>query len=286
MSLELRDPRYVALQMELKQLNFQMGKLVSALEPVAFILDIGTISKAAAFADSEVMCQGSNLIQISTDGNLRDISYKVLQLDGRTTVEMEAAESPHILGPVTSVLVTNDTAEAGKTVRIARYRGSPGALAAIQHGTASSVSIGSVEASEKAFTAEKADYDGVLNYFETDQALGTTPTLYMTGTPAATTSAQIYTVKYQFTPTAAVTYQLYLLEDSQADDQRSESNIIFDSGAAQASGTIYIETGGASAKMPINVKLATAGRIWYLIDWSGAPGNTTGYIKVLGEVLS
>jgi len=83
-----------------------------------------------------------------------------------------------------------------------------------------------------------------------------------------------------------VTYQLYLLEDTQAVDERSEADIIFDSGAAMAKGTIYIETGGASDKVPVHAKLAEVAKIYYLVDLSAASGDTTGYIKVYGEVLT
>jgi len=180
MSDVITNPAFKALYYQLEGVNTQLKSLLDLLDPDVFDLNILNLDKAAAFTDTDVPCQGFNLIQISTDGNLGDVSYKVVQLDGRDSHVMEAAESPHILGPITAVLVTSDVAEPGKTVRVARYRVSPLMVSAIKHGTPQSVSI---VAGAREFFAEKVDYAGTSNFFETDQALGTTPTLSMTGTP-------------------------------------------------------------------------------------------------------
>ncbi len=280
---ELKDPRYIALQAEMRGMNSRLDALINQGMPKAFVLDTRTKSKAATFTDHEIECGGFDLIIISTDGNLTDISYKILQLDGSKSREVEASALPKFLGPVDSVFITNDTAEAGKTVTITRIQGTPEALAALQHGTPMAISIAT---SKRLFYAEIVEYAvGADNYFETDQAMGDTPTLSFVGAPAVL-NIRIHTIKWQMNPTAAETYQLYLLERASTDDQQQESDIIFDSGAGMVGGTIYTQVpGGSPAKLPIDVKLDDLGEIFYMLDWTGAPGNTGGYIKIYGEVL-
>lgn len=275
---------YAALQLELIKLNLQFAKLLDIFSFDNCDLNVWSESKASTFADTDVPCQGFNLIQVSTDGDLSDISYKLVQLDGRDSHVMQASESPHIIGPVTAIKLTNVEAEAGKTVRVARYRIPLMTLAAVKHGTPQYTSL---SAGRKAFYAEKVEYaSSASNYFESDQPLGTTPTLSINGVPSEATKIMIHSIRWQFTPTNAVTYQLYLLDDAQAVDERSESDVFFDSGAGLTSGGIYIQVaGGSPAKLPVQVKLSTAGVIYYLIDWSAAPGDTIGYIKIYGEVL-
>ena len=284
MSEEMKDPRYRMLQSELRGMNSRLDALIQIQKPKDFILDLFSISKAAAFTETRVECGGADLIQISSDGDLTQVSYKILHVDGSTSKEMEAAESPHILGPIVAVFVTNDTAEAGKTVRIARNQGNPAALAAIKHGTPGAIVIAS---SKRQFYAEIEEYtSGAPGYFETDQAWGTTPTLSFAGSPLVN-HILIHTIKHQITPTNAVTYQLWLLEAASAVDEQSEADIIYDSGAGQVGGTIYhVVAGGSPSKLPISARLLTAGEIYYMIDWSAAPGDSSGYIKVYGEVLA
>jgi len=129
----------------------------------------------------------------------------------------------------------------------------------------------------------KLDTDGTSDYFETDQALGATPTLYIPLTPSDVKNFVLESVRFYMNPTNAVTYQLYLLEDAQADDVTSYGNVVFDSGSGKAADTIYITARGD--KLPMLAKLATAGRLYYMIDWSGAPGNTPGFIEIRGRVM-
>lgn len=283
MSEKILDPRFRALQSEMRGINSRLDALINIGKPKPFILDIQSISKAATFTETRVECLSYDLIQVSTDGDLSEVSYKVLQMDGGTSAEMEAAESPHILGPISAIFVTNDTAEAGKNVRVARYKGSQAAIAAIKHGTPTAISV---SASSRSFFAEIEEYTtGTPGYFETDQAMGTEPTLSFVGAPAVL-NILIHTIKWQITPANAVTYQLYLLERASANDEQQEADIIFDSGAGMVSGTVYVQVaGGSPAKLPIMANLETAGTIYYMVDWSAAPGNSSGYIRIYGEVL-
>lgn len=134
--------------------------------------------------------------------------------------------------------------------------------------------------------ADLVDTDGTGNYFETDQAIGVTPTLFLTVYPSLTKRFKITSVRYQMTPSAAETYELYLLEQSSADNVQNLADIVFDSDSAQTSGTSYmVLEGDASGKLPIEVNLADSAKLYFQLDWSGAPGNTTGYISVRGEKL-
>lgn len=274
----------------IKELRLLRQSLTGIYEPTEITLRGGIhheqerLDKSAAFTATRVRTEGFNLIQISSDGNLLDITYQIEGLSGKPGDTINAALSPHVVGHTLAVLVTNAGAEGGKYVYVDKYLAPWPLLAAIKHGTLQAVSV---TAGKRAFYAEQVEYaSSALNYFESDQPLGTTPTLSFVGSPAIQ-DALIHTIKWQFTPTNAVTYRLYLLQDAQAVDERSESDIFFDSGAGLAGGSINIQVaGGSPSKLPVHVRLATAGTIYYLIDWSAAPGDTTGYIKVYGEALS
>lgn len=281
----MKDPRYKMLQSELRGMNSRMDALINVLSPKPFVMDINTLAKAAVFALTRVECVGADLVQISTDGDLTNVSYFIVHLDGSVSLEMEAAESPHFLGPINAVLVTNDTAEAGTNIRVARYQASQAALSAILHGTPAAVNIA---AASRMFYAEAVEYVvSLANIFEDDEPLDAAlPTHFMTGNPLAV-HIKIHTIKYQMTPTNAVTYQLYLLEGATAEAEQQEAEVIFDSGPLQAAGGVYLwVAGGAPAELPVMARLTAAGIIWYKIDWSAAPGDTDGYIRVYGEVLA
>ena len=135
--------------------------------------------------------------------------------------------------------------------------------------------------------ADLVDTDGTGNKFETDQPIGGTPTLYLTVYPALTKRFKITSVRYYMNPTAAETYELYLFEQASADNVQNLADVVFDSGAAQADSTSYaVIEGDASGKLPIEVNLADSAKLYYQLDWSGAPGNTPGYIVVRGEKLA
>lgn len=146
--------------------------------------------------------------------------------------------------------------------------------------------------------ADKVDYDGTSNYFETDQALGDTPTLYMnclTNTGVPVKNFLMTSLRYYMNPTNAVTYTLHLFEDAQADNTRNLSDLIYQSAAAQVDSQIYeFREGGTGTwaglttvdvTLPQIVNLGQTGRLYYLLNWTGAPANTPGYIKIRGRLL-
>jgi len=147
-------------------------------------------------------------------------------------------------------------------------------------------------------TGSLVDAAGAGNYFETDQAMGDTPTLYMevtcnNGYPVK--AFLLEEVAYYMNPTNRVTYQLYLLEQASADDAQQLSDVVFASPAAQADSSIYFKYGHSEQTnwaapteafyLPRIVNLTTPGRLYYMVDWSGAPANTPGYIKIRGRLL-
>jgi len=284
MSEKITNPAFRRLIAEQMKMNSFMKAFIETQKPKDFIADVFPLDKAVAFVDTRVECIGADLIQITTRGDLTHISYKIVQLNGMTTWEIEAAELPVICGPISALLVTNDTAEAGMWVNVTRNQGSMFALAALKHGTPMS---GVAAMGDRMFYAEQVEYAlGADNFFELDDAMGDLPTLNFVGIPLVN-HIKIHTIKYQFMPTAAATYQLYLLEGASDDDQQSEAEIIYDSGAGMVGGDIHIAVaGGAPATLPVMARLTDPGVIYYILDWNVAPGNTYGYIRVYGETLA
>jgi len=129
---------------------------------------------------------------------------------------------------------------------------------------------------------EKLDPAGLLAYFEDfAQVITTTPTLLIPLNTVGISNFQLNEITYYMNPTNAVTYRLLLFEAAEADDLTSLSKIIFDSGAAQADSTLYTVTNNED-EMPRLVKLAESGHIYYMLIWTGDPGNTPGWIKGRG----
>ena len=132
------------------------------------------------------------------------------------------------------------------------------------------------------FKALKLDEAGTLNYFETDQAETDTPTLTIKTAPSKVKKGRIRRVHYRLNPTNAVTYDLYIFMASKAGNYESEAMKVFDSNDVIADSADDAEYDGQLLDVPFY--LEDDGLFYYIINWSGAPGNTTGYIVVEGEV--
>lgn len=148
---------------------------------------------------------------------------------------------------------------------------------------------------------EKVEYTASSNnYFGTDQPLGSTPTLYISLTGSDGRPVENFwldTVRHYLDVNGGVhTYQLYLLEDTQANDVQSKGDLVYDSASAKAEATAYEQewhgrgspgaVTTAEYQLPKIVKLAVPGRLYYMIDWSTAPtSSVNGYIKVRGRPL-
>lgn len=150
-------------------------------------------------------------------------------------------------------------------------------------------------------SGEKITLDGAAAgvYFETDEAMGATPTLTMDITDSIGTLVKKFLLEevcYFMNPTNAVTYQLRLLEDATADDVQQYTDVVFWGPTLQADSVVYTYRNSGYAatlttaevaqyKLPRVVELATVGKLYYMLDWTGAPGVTPGFIKVKGRFL-
>ncbi len=148
---------------------------------------------------------------------------------------------------------------------------------------------------------ELFDLAGTLNVFETDQPITTTPTLYIpmsTPTNILVRRFLLEEVCYYMNPTNAVTYQLLLLEAASVDDVEQLQDLVFFSPAAQADSVAYrynnlgycADVASTTAevlqyKLPVVVELTDPNKLYYMLDWSGAPGDTPGFIKIRGRLL-
>lgn len=145
-----------------------------------------------------------------------------------------------------------------------------------------------VDFQEVLFKAWISD-DSTSDVFEDDQAHadGNVQTHYVNISPPWAKAVRITKVHFMMNPTAAETYQLYLYERATAVALTQQMDLIYTSGAGMADSVEYIETGGASAKVPVDAFLHQnyPSTIYFLLDWTGAPGATTGFIELRGIVL-
>jgi len=140
------------------------------------------------------------------------------------------------------------------------------------------------------------------NLFNTDQALGATPTLYITlssvdGRPVKNFWLESVRWYLEIEGGAGITYQLYLLEAASADDIQNRSDIVYDTYTLGAQAMAYeaclsgrgVQGAVTSVEfqLPKLVRLETPNRLLYQIDWSADPvaSSVRGYIKVRGRPL-
>ena len=99
--------------------------------------------------------------------------------------------------------------------------------------------------------------------------------------PASLRQGIINRIQIRLTPTNAVTPRVYILKYHSTTDLSQEEYLLFDTGiTGLVSGTYYDFT-----ELDIPFILTAPGSMYYLIDWSGAPGATTGFIQASGEVI-
>lgn len=125
------------------------------------------------------------------------------------------------------------------------------------------------------------DDDGTGNDFETNQAITDTPTLTITCSDPYAKRVLLTEVMWYMNPTNLETYEMYLLEGEEAQDVDSLAEIVFDSGPLMVDSQVYLAK-EASGKLPRIVDLTIPGILNYLMTWTGAPGNTPGFIKARG----
>ena len=130
---------------------------------------------------------------------------------------------------------------------------------------------------------------GTAATFKTDQVFMTNqPTLYLPVLPGTSQKFRVTAIRFYLSPANAVTYQLYLLKHDTnpggATPLQAREDLIYDSGAAMAKDTEYFVIAGGM--LPVEVHLGDTAKLYYMIDWSAAPGDTTGFITVTGDKLA
>jgi len=137
---------------------------------------------------------------------------------------------------------------------------------------------------KKVFLFMKLDEDGTGNYFETSQAKTAQPTLNLNSSinPETIKSGRVKRIHFQLKPTNAVTYTLRLYSyniDGTTNPYELNSCLIFESSSLRASDVEYDLN-----ELDIPFMLASEDTMYYAIEWSGAPGDTLGFIQVSGEM--
>jgi len=129
------------------------------------------------------------------------------------------------------------------------------------------------------------DVDGTGNVFETEGVITAIPDLLLTTDDKRVHRFEITDIIFYMNPTAAETYEILLFEGAFAGDVKSLAQIVWRSGAAMVDSTPYIRTNNED-ELPKIVELSNEGLLYYMMLWTGAPGNTPGYIKVRGRKLA
>ena len=136
------------------------------------------------------------------------------------------------------------------------------------------------------FYAETTDAS-VTGFFEDDEphADGNAATHYIGINPSWGTSViKLTKVMFNMDPTNAVTYNLYLLTDNPAAALEEQLCLLYQSEPLRADAIPYMETGNTT-KLPVQGRLSTIAWVYFKLDWTGAPGVTTGQIRIEGLVL-
>jgi len=124
----------------------------------------------------------------------------------------------------------------------------------------------------------------------TDIAIGEMPVTWLDLKPTdfeenkVVKNFRLTSVKYYLVPSNAVTYELSLYEEAVTGTYNARVACVFESGSGKAASTLYQDVG--ANMLPVDVHLAELGKLYFGINWSAAPGNTTGLIQIRGELLS
>jgi len=114
-----------------------------------------------------------------------------------------------------------------------------------------------------------------LAQFEVDKSKTDTPTQTITA-DIASSKGIIKHISYRLNPTNAVTYTLLIFEATIAGNYESNSRLLYESSDARVDDTDY------QIYCEIPFTLDGAGTFYVSTDWTGAPGNTLGYIRISG----
>lgn len=139
------------------------------------------------------------------------------------------------------------------------------------------------------FIAELIVETGTDAKLTTDKAITDAPTQYIDA-DVKLKKGEITEIKYRINPTAAETYALVITEGIGAAAYEIAARVLYASAALLVDDTEYkwpAETHdytGTTGKpfKPIPFVLDTDGRFYIATDWTGAPGNTIGFIIIKG----
>lgn len=125
--------------------------------------------------------------------------------------------------------------------------------------------------------------DGAVDTFQTSTSKTDTPALQLTTFRVTSDlkSGKINRIHYRLNPTNAATYTLRVWCNADADNYRSNLQMLYESPALQVDDTDYIEE---DLDIPFN--LTVVGIMYIGIEWTAAPGVTSGFVEVSGEKWS
>ena len=132
------------------------------------------------------------------------------------------------------------------------------------------------------FQCSKLDEDGSEGDFETSYSKTDTPVKWLNTYywPISLMSGLIKRIHYRLNPTNAVTFTLRIYQHAVAADYDSNVQLLYESPTAQADDEDYDR-----CERNIPFKLGSPAKIYFAIEWTGAPGTTAGFIVVSGEVV-
>ena len=139
------------------------------------------------------------------------------------------------------------------------------------------------------------DEAGTADLFETDHAVTDTPTQRILLSRDCK-RFELTELKYYMDVTNAVTGNLLLYEKAEANDVLSQMHLCYNSADGLGDATPYIASTNAhlangaaildhDTLLPQIFDLERPGQVWFNQDWSGAPGDTKGYIVLIGKEL-
>jgi hypothetical protein len=132
--------------------------------------------------------------------------------------------------------------------------------------------------SQSIFVMTKLDEAGAADYFETSQIKTDAPTLLLDASHPTMKSGIIHRIHYRLNPTNVATYILRLWHGTAANDYESNMQMLYESPPLQADDIDYDR-----AELIIPFRCSWPGAMYYSIEWTAAPGNTSGFIVVSGE---
>jgi hypothetical protein len=126
---------------------------------------------------------------------------------------------------------------------------------------------------------------GAEHYFDVSKGFGDSITqpFQFSNLNSLNVGAIINSITYYLVPTNAVTYRLRVYKNTTDGTAiNAATHILFEGAAAKAGSTLYIEPNQTGAGAYLNIPAVTLFGLYYGVEWTGAPGNTTGMIYVKG----